>query len=170
MSHFSLENDVWLCYNNCTCGISSLVEHLLPKQDRRVRFPYPAPRTAAESASAAVFLRPKCKQPDAFASGCCILYRGALPVAAAIPCGKEPADERHIANEYQKRRQLIQKRHGQPLPEQVQDTDVHIPAVDEEVICQRANRVRSRKLTASAPMPSRKNVPAMPGMSRKCGR
>ena len=99
MSHFSLENDVWLCYNNCTCGISSLVEHLLPKQDRRVRFPYPAPRTAAESASAAVFLRPKCKQPDAFASGCCILYRGALPVAAAIPCGKEPADERLVENE-----------------------------------------------------------------------
>ena len=41
--HFSLENDVWVCYNNCACGISSLVEHLLPKQDRRVRFPYPAP-------------------------------------------------------------------------------------------------------------------------------
>lgn len=43
MLHFSLENDTWPCYNNCTCGISSLVEHLLPKQDRRVRFPYPAP-------------------------------------------------------------------------------------------------------------------------------
>ena len=43
MLYFSLENDTRPCYNNCTCGISSLVEHLLPKQDRRVRFPYPAP-------------------------------------------------------------------------------------------------------------------------------
>ena len=76
--HFSLENDTWPCYNNCTCGISSLVEHLLPKQDRRVRFPYPAPRTAAESASAAVFLRSKSKQPDAYASGCFVFYTAAI--------------------------------------------------------------------------------------------
>lgn len=65
MLHFSLENDVWLCYNNCICGISSLVEHLLPKQDRRVRFPYPAPRTAADYMfAAALFIKPK-QTPDA---------------------------------------------------------------------------------------------------------
>ena len=29
----------------------------------------------------------------------CILYRGALPVTAAVPCGKEPADERLVENE-----------------------------------------------------------------------
>ena len=31
------------CYNNIVSGISSLVEHQLPKLRRRVRFPYPAP-------------------------------------------------------------------------------------------------------------------------------
>ena len=42
---FLLAKEMRLCYNISTnkCGISSLVEHQLPKLRRRVRFPYPAP-------------------------------------------------------------------------------------------------------------------------------
>ena len=74
------------------------------------------------------------------------LYRGDLPGAALIPRGKEQADERHIADKDQKRRHLIQKRHGQPLPEQVQDADVYVLPEREEIICLRTNGVPQQKI------------------------